>query len=172
MRKELEQGVGPLKLPMMDVSASSNCPRCAAPRAPLPECPRCGVIYAKADARAARANKAHAPVPERAAETSVQIAEVLPESARWRGELEDAALELRLRQWALPVALAVAYLLLTTSVGHFLLRIFFGMWVHEVGHAAAAWLCGFPAFPGPWLTPVASQRSLFLALFLAAGLSY
>ncbi|HYX91733.1 MAG TPA: hypothetical protein VE782_09230 [Myxococcaceae bacterium] len=102
----------------------------------------------------------------------MQIVEVLPESARWRGELEDAALELRLRQWALPVALAAASLLLTTSVGQFLLRIFFGMWVHEVGHAAAAWLCGFPAFPGPWLTPVASQRSLFFALFLAAGLGY
>jgi UDP-N-acetylmuramyl pentapeptide phosphotransferase/UDP-N-acetylglucosamine-1-phosphate transferase len=33
------------------------------------------------------------------------------------------------------------------------------MWVHELGHATAAWLCAFPAFPGPWLTPMAESRS-------------
>ena len=45
------------------------------------------------------------------------------------------------------------------------------MWVHEVGHATAAWLCGYLAFPGPWLTPVASEQSLVLELLILAALA-
>jgi hypothetical protein len=33
------------------------------------------------------------------------------------------------------------------------------MWVHESGHAVMAWLWGFPAFPGPWVTTVSPERS-------------
>ena len=33
------------------------------------------------------------------------------------------------------------------------------MWVHELGHAVAAWLCGFAAMPGPWFTSVDPDRS-------------
>jgi hypothetical protein len=101
----------------------------------------------------------------------LQPPDPIPEIA-WRGKLEDATLELRLRQWALPVALVAAHLILATSAGHFILRVFFGMWIHEVGHAVAAWLCGFLAFPGPWLTLTASHRSLLFSLLLAAGLGY
>ena len=83
----------------------------------------------------------------------------------------DARLELRLRTWAIPAALVLAFVLVSTGPGHFLLRIFFNMWVHEVGHATAAWLCGYLAFPGPWLTPVASKQSLFFELLVLAALA-
>jgi len=74
-------------------------------------------------------------------------------------EAAEAGLEDRLRTWAIPIALAVAFALVSTGPGHFLVRVFLSMWVHELGHATAAWLCGFPAFPGPWLTPMAQSRS-------------
>ena len=47
-------------------------------------------------------------------------------------------------------------------------RIFCGMWLHELGHAATAWLLGYAAFPGPWLTPMASERSLLFSLLVPA----
>lgn len=86
-------------------------------------------------------------------------------------ELAESQLEARLRTWAIPAALAAASLLVATGAGHFLVRVFCSMWVHEIGHATAAWLCGFPAFPGPWLTPMAQSRSPLFALvvFLALG---
>jgi hypothetical protein len=74
-------------------------------------------------------------------------------------EVSEAQLESRLRTWAIPVALAGAFLVVSTGPGHFLARVFLSRWVHEIGHATAAWLCGFPAFPGPWLTPMAQSRS-------------
>jgi hypothetical protein len=81
----------------------------------------------------------------------------------------EAALEQRVRLWALPVALGLTSLLAATSGGRFLLRLFCGMWIHELGHAVTAWLCGFLAFPGPWLTPVSEGRTqVFSALFSAA----
>ena len=84
----------------------------------------------------------------------------------------DEALEARLRAYAIPAALAVAFLLVLTGPGHFLLRTFLSMWVHELGHAATAWLCGFLAFPGPWLTPMASERSVVFELLVLGALAY
>ena len=89
-------------------------------------------------------------------------------------ELAETRLEGRLRVWAIPAALAGAFLIVSTGPGHFLARIFLSMWVHELGHATTAWLCGFPAFPGPWLTPMAESRSapfgflVFLAIVAGA----
>jgi hypothetical protein len=74
-------------------------------------------------------------------------------------EVAETELEGRLRTWAIPAALAGAFLVVSTGAGHFLVRVFLSMWVHELGHATTAWLSGFPAFPGPWLTPMAQSRS-------------
>ena len=87
-------------------------------------------------------------------------------------EVSEEQLELRLRRYAIPAALAVAWLLVKTGAGHFLLRTFCSMWVHELGHAVAAWLCGYPAFPGPWLTLTAGSRSPLLAIALFAALGW
>ena len=56
-------------------------------------------------------------------------------------EVAEAELESRLRRFGIPVALVVAVLLVKTGIGHFFLRTFLSMWVHELGHAVTAWLC-------------------------------
>jgi hypothetical protein len=98
-------------------------------------------------------------------------AEVPPASAETVWDVEEARLERRVRAWAIPCALALAFLAAGTGPGRFLLRVFLSMWVHEVGHAAAAWVCGYPAFPGPWFTPVAQSRSGPFALLVFAAIA-
>ena len=135
-----------------------SCPRCGASRpAALAECPRCGVIYAKAEARAA----------------------ALPASREDGAVREDApeleggpALEASIRTWAIPSALLGAFLLVSTAPGRAVVRIFFSMWIHELGHATAAWLCGFLALPGPWRTLTAAGRSPLFAALVSAALLY
>ncbi|MFL5250739.1 MAG: hypothetical protein ACJ79V_23205 [Myxococcales bacterium] len=131
--------------------SSAGCPRCAAPRVEALDCPRCGVIYAKAEAHALAA---------------------VVDAPSWSGEADDEALEVRVRILAIPIALAGAALLVWTGPGQFLVRTFASMWVHEIGHAIAAWLCGYPAFPGPWFTPVADARSPIVAVLFAGALAY
>jgi hypothetical protein len=82
----------------------------------------------------------------------------------------DAAFEQRLRMVAIPAALLLSALLLSTGFGQAVGRIFFSMWLHELGHTAAAWLCGYSALPLPWFTPVAGNRSAGVALVVASGL--
>lgn len=83
----------------------------------------------------------------------------------------DSRSELTLRLVALPVALLLGMLFASSGLGHALQRIFFGMILHELGHAVSAWLLGFPAFPLLWFTPVAEHRSGVLSLMvLAAGI--
>jgi len=86
-------------------------------------------------------------------------------------QLAESRLEDRLRTWAIPAALLGAFIVVATGPGHFLARVFLSMWVHEIGHATTAWLCGFLAFPGPWLTPTAGNRSPFFAFVVFAALA-
>jgi hypothetical protein len=83
------------------------------------------------------------------------------------GELR---LERRVRTFALPAALGLGFLLSLTGGGRFLLRVFCGMWIHELGHALTAWLSGLPALPGPWATYAAEERSPVFAAVLSAVL--
>ena len=83
----------------------------------------------------------------------------------------DERLEYRLRLVVVPVTLLVSWLLTATGAGRMLGRIFLSMWLHEIGHAVAAWLCGILAFPGPWVTPMGSGRSAVVVLLLAVGLA-
>ncbi|WNG29204.1 hypothetical protein F0U62_38330 [Cystobacter fuscus] len=145
-----------------------SCPRCGEPRILAPECPRCGVLYAKARARTASAALAD-PLPVEEPGVPVNRPEV---ASTWGGDLEDARDELRLRLFALPVVLLGMWLLMGSQTSHFLLRTFLSMWIHELGHAVTAWLCGFPAFPGPWETAVWETRTplVFAGLaFLLVG---
>src|SRR5262245_7149733 len=64
---------------------------------------------------------------------------------------------------ALPAALLVAWLAVRVSPG--LVRMI-TMWIHEAGHAVAAWLCGYIAMPGPWFTPVGASPSPFFTVLL------
>jgi len=81
---------------------------------------------------------------------------------------DDADWELRLRYFALPVALLAAWLVAGSGL-RFFLRTFLSMWVHESGHAIAAWLSGFGAFPGPWFTPVFEERSILVTVAFASA---
>jgi hypothetical protein len=95
-----------------------------------------------------------------------------PGTAQWNLPAEETAMELRMRVLALPLAIAVAWGVAHTGMPHALMRVFLSMWIHESGHAVTAWLCGLPAFPGPWLTPVVEERSWIFALCLAAVLAF
>ncbi len=87
-------------------------------------------------------------------------------------DLRAARAELRLARLAVPVALLAAFLLVQTRLGVFFLRTFFGMWLHELGHAVAAWICGIVAIPGPWRTAVGESRSFLFAAAVAGGLGW
>jgi hypothetical protein len=77
-----------------------------------------------------------------------------------------------LARFAVPAALAASWILVHTGLGRFFMRTFLSMWLHEIGHASAAWLCGYVAFPGPWFTPIAEDRSPLFALALSALLAF
>jgi len=137
----------------------ATCPRCGADRGPGPECPRCGVIYARARPR---------PAPPPSPAEAAGPAEGRP--AAWPGDGDDARRERLVRTVAPPAALLLAWALTSAPALHALVRTFLSMWVHEAGHAVTAWLCGFGAFPGPWRTLVSATRQPLLVAVLGAGL--
>lgn len=100
------------------------------------------------------------------------MANALRPKATWDVPALDRTIERRFRQLAVPVALLGAWAIVHTGLPHMLLRTVFTMWIHELGHAVSAWLCGRWAFPGPWFTPVGADRSWVLAALLAGGLGY
>src|SRR3954467_5370356 len=91
--------------------------------------------------------------------------------ALWRDPTNDREVERRIRQFALPAALALAFLVSHTGL-RVLVHTFLTMWVHEIGHAVTAWWCGFGAFPGPWRTPVSEDRLWYVSVALAGLLGY
>lgn len=144
----------------------ATCPRCEAPRIDARDCPRCGVIYARAEERARARVAVHGP---EVAEAFRVLAPPTPD----RDPAEEAARwEVRLRLWVLPLSLVLAFLFVGTGMGGFVARLVSGMWLHEFGHATAAWLCGYPAVPLPWFTSISPERSLAPTVLLAGGFGY
>lgn len=84
----------------------------------------------------------------------------------------EASIERRFRMFAIPVALVVAWGLVHAGFPRMLLRTVLSMWIHELGHAVAAWMCGRFAVPGPWFTPVGAGRSWIVVLLVVAALLY
>lgn len=127
-----------------------QCPRCPFEQAdPFAECPRCGVIVARAHAAPSR--------------------ELQEDVARAAAAQREARAEAVIRATAVPGALAAAWLLVKVAPAPVRLL---AMWVHESGHAVAAWLCGYLAWPGPWFTPVGTERSRLLTVTLIALIGY
>jgi hypothetical protein len=157
----------------MAPDATLSCPRCGTGRVAALECPRCGVIYAKARPSATPTSTAAQPVanpPE-----FPQAALFEPGARRpvvWVGVLDEARAELFARTLVPPLAVAFAWLLVSSPVGHMVVRTFLSMWIHELGHAASAWLCGFGAFPGPWRTPVSAERMPLVSVAIVAALGW
>ncbi|HEX7596720.1 MAG TPA: hypothetical protein VF518_00805 [Polyangia bacterium] len=92
--------------------------------------------------------------------------------ARWEWPLLDQAIERRFRQFTLPMALLIAWIFAHAGFARTLMRTWLSMWIHELGHAVAAWLCGRFAFPGPWFTPVGQARSFLVMLVVAAAIGF
>ncbi len=144
------------------------CPWCEAPRHDGPQCPKCGAVYAKAEAL-----KAGLAVPADEPDAApAPLSSSSSPSPSWQGEREAARLEYRLRLFAIPAALLLALIFHASSLGHFLQRTFLSMMVHEVGHAATAWLCGFAALPSLWKTLIAEQRGPITPILVALALGY
>ena len=147
---------------------TGSCAWCNAPRAGGDTCPRCGANYAKAEQirTQGRAQPVEAAVAVPLPEPAV-VATLVGMEAR---AVEDPALEFKLCVAAIPamLALGLAFHLLTPG----LQRIFFGMPVHELGHALSAWFCGHAALPTLWRTFVAEERGWLAPLALAGALGY
>src|SRR6267142_1071937 len=136
----------------MRAAGDDICPWCSAPRVAGTACPRCGANYAKAEP----------PVVDKA------VAAVLagPDDRA----VEDPVLEWKLCVAAIPAALALAIVFHLLTPG--LQRIFFGMPVHELGHAVTAWLCGYFAIPTLWKTIIPESRGFLAPILLAGALGY
>jgi len=137
-----------------------DCPKCGfALSADAAECPRCGVVVAKF-------LRLHEPALESAIDLPLSprttADDVLERQRASRSEQMARAV-------ALPLALVFAWLAVKESPGAVRML---SMWVHESGHAVSAWLCGYRAWPGPWFTPVSSERSPVFTILLLAVVAY
>jgi hypothetical protein len=140
--------VAPIRQPM-------ECPKCGfASGADGAECGRCGVVIAKF----LRAHDQHLPL------LAPGASQLEDDRARVRAEGAERRRELFARALALPCALLGSWLAVKTAPAAVRMLT---MWVHESGHALSAWLCGYLAWPGPWFTPVGTERSFTLTLLLA-----
>ena len=138
-----------------------ECPKCGLMQDDIhTECPRCGIVFAKAH---------HAPTDAALALMEYGRSSAQADVERTLADQQALRGELRARVIALPSALVAAWAAVRMSPG--LVRIF-TMWVHESGHAVAAWLCGYVAWPGPWLTPVGGERTFALTATIVGLLGF
>jgi len=133
--------------------AHMDCPKCGFDlAADAADCPRCGIVVAKFrqwhDEAGATAQVWHA-AP--ASEDSSPVVTL------------EGRTERMMRAGAMPGACLTAWIAVRTAPGAVRML---SMWVHESGHAVAAWLCGYSAWPGPWFTPVSMERSPSLTVLL------
>ncbi|MEJ7596334.1 MAG: hypothetical protein WKG01_00375 [Kofleriaceae bacterium] len=77
--------------------------------------------------------------------------------------------EWKLRAAAIPGLVLVALAFHAWELGHFMQRTALSMPLHEVGHAATGWWCGFDAIPTLWKTLIPETRGVIMMLVIAAG---
>src|SRR5258706_1559755 len=171
--------------------SGATCPWCSAPRVSGATCPRCGASYAKAEqiktqgratpaavvaatpaAVAAATPALAAGAPARAeSPLPAQALDGLPGGALdGLPAIEDPVLEWKYCIGAIPAALllGIAFHFLTP----FLQRTLLAMPVHELGHAATAWLCGHLAVPIPWKTLTAETRGFVAPVVLLGAIGF
>jgi Zn-finger nucleic acid-binding protein len=159
--------------PPDDAPTGGACPACASvllQRVPfalghaltIERCPYCEGVFAKlSDLPAMRRIPEARRPPPRGAPAAVTVDPDAP---------DFASLSLPQSAFALPVALAVAWLLRASGVAGLVLG---GARIplHELGHALAAWFCGFSALPIPFgMTWLGDARAVSVWLLLAVGL--
>ena len=153
---------------------TATCAWCSAPRVDRTTCPSCGANYEKAESIKST-GRAAVPFAERepAADGFDAADPGLVEEAAddWKN-VRDPALERTFCMVAIPVALVLGAVFKAFEFGAMIQRMFMGMPLHELGHAVAAWFCGFFAIPTLWFTPVAETRGLLTPLALAGAIGY
>jgi len=158
---------------MRDEGGGATCAWCSAPRDTGTNCPRCGANYEKAEAIRSTGRAAAIVQPETTVEDLVFVDAAHAEEApdEWKN-VRDPELERKFCIAAIPVALILGAIFKASEFGAMLQRMFMGMPLHELGHAIAAWFCGFFAIPTLWFTPVAETRGLLTPLALAGAIGY
>ncbi len=148
------------------------CPRCASTVCTCADLPASGLELARRTFKAVPASFEPAQTPNPLPRLRGSARKARTGETRWQLPAREAALEFQLRLLAIPVALLVAWLCAHAGLPRLLMRTFLSMWVHESGHAVSAWLFGFPAFPGPWFTPIGASRSWLFSGAFMAGVGY
>jgi hypothetical protein len=98
---------------------------------------------------------------------------IAPAAAAPVTEVPDTELDTtRPRALGVPIALGLAGVIGMTGLGQMMLRLFFGMWLHELGHATASWICGVFAVPLPWITLGGQSRSPAMIIFFFGVLGF
>jgi hypothetical protein len=139
------------------------CAWCDAPKQSGLICPDCGADYAKAEAIKNKGKAEPAPVPiEEKIEISTEEESQIP--------VKDPVFEKQVCLYALPSMLTFALLVQITGFLASMQRIFFGMPIHELGHAITGWLCGFNSIPTLWKTLTPENRGYFSSVALLIGL--
>jgi hypothetical protein len=143
-----------------------QCPKCQFDHAlQTTECLKCGIVFSRyLAALDAAAKQAALAVPV------VQAAALPPYVTSTDTDRDDAIRELKCRVLALPLALIMARMVVSTG-----LRIVAGMLtmvLHESGHAITAWLTGRWAVPMLWVTMHGDDRSWSVVLLLTAAIVF
>lgn len=151
---------------------SDQCPWCGAPVVPGPKCPKCGAIYAKAEAirlhgRAALPDDTIKVTPSDEADPATLFIQGYEEPL-----VADPVLEWKYCMFALPSVLLLGIVFHAFSLGHFLQRTFLSMPLHELGHAVTSWMCGYFAVPMLWVTHTAETRGVVTPVVVAALILY
>jgi hypothetical protein len=77
--------------------------------------------------------------------------------------------EWKLRAAAIPALVLVALAFHAWDFGHFMQRTALSMPLHEIGHAATGWWCGFDALPTFWKTLIPESRGVVAMLLVIAA---
>jgi hypothetical protein len=148
---------------------NSECAWCSAPRGPGPICAKCGVDYEEAAQIKAGKKVATAPRQSKKAERAeLQQQRFI---AAWQ-PVKDPGLEYKLCLFVIPGMLGLTFLMEIMGVGGGLLRIVFGMPVHEFGHALVGWFSGFNSIPTLWKTLIPEDRGFIAPVLLFASVCY
>lgn len=133
-----------------------ECPKCHFdhPRQ-TDECLKCGVIFSKYLAFQEAVEAVRPVLPERPPEA---IAD----------EQRKAKNEFLCRIFAVPGALLLGWLV---NLATPMLTAFLSMWLHESGHAIAAWFCGYAALPTAWITMIPEDRGRWISIVLGAAVA-
>ena len=133
-----------------------ECPKCHFDHPQqVDECLKCGVIFDKYIAFQEAVAAVREVKPERSPE-DIAVAQ------------RKAHNELLCRMFAVPGALLLGWLVNKSMPAT---AAFLAMWLHESGHAIAAWFCGYTAFPTAWITIISDERTRWISVVLGAVLA-